>query len=97
MNLKTKLAVSMVLEGVVVGAVASIGRVEEDTLQLANIDSRFGMFVPLTRCTFERVDPERGKIDLAGLDELLRESGLKFGWRIVLPSKDEILLLDFEE
>ncbi|HEX8801642.1 MAG TPA: hypothetical protein VF772_23665 [Terriglobales bacterium] len=97
MNLKTKLAISMVLEGVVVGAVASIGSVEEHTLQLADASSRFGMLVPLTNCIFERADPERDKTDLAGLDELVRESGLKFGWRIVLPSNDEILLLEFGE
>ena len=87
----------MVLEGVVVGAVASIGSVEEHTLQLADASSRFGMLVPLTNCTFERADPERDKTDLAGLDELVRESGIKFGWRIVLPSKDEILLLELGE
>jgi hypothetical protein len=97
MNLKTKLAISMVLEGVVVGAVASIGSVQEHTLQLADASSRFGMLVPLTNCIFERADPERDKTDLAGLDELVRESGLKFGWRIVLPSNDEILLLEFGE
>ena len=55
------------------------------------------MLVPLTNCIFERADPERDKTDLAGLDELVRESGLKFGWRIVLPSNDEILLLEFGE
>ena len=97
MNLKTKLIISMVLEGVVVGAYASIGSVEEHTLQLADASSRFGMLVPLTECTFERADPERDKTDSGGLDELVRESGLKFGWRIVLPSKDEILLFEFEE
>ena len=97
MNLETKLAVSMVLEGVMVCALASIGSVDEDALQLANRDSRFGMRIPLTGCTFERSDPERDKTDLAGLDELVRESGLKFGWRIVLPSTDEILLIEFDE
>jgi hypothetical protein len=97
MNLKTKLVISTVLGGVVVGAVAFIGSVEEHTLQLTDASSTFGMLVPLTKCTFERADPERDKTDSAGLDELVRESGLKFGWRIVLPSKDEILLFEFEE
>ena len=55
------------------------------------------MLVPLSKCTFERAGPERDKTDSAGLDELVRESGLKFGWRIVLPLKDEILLLEFGE
>ena len=94
LNSKTNLSVTAVLEGVVVSGVGRIVSLDEQ-LFLANPASRFSLLVPLEGSKFEASDPERG-CGLSVLDEAVRDIGFKFGWEIVLPSKDRILLAEIE-
>lgn len=94
MKSRTKLSATAVLEGVVISGIGWITALDEH-LSFANPPSGFLLLIPLGGSVFEASDPERGS-GLPALDEAVREVGFRFGWEIVLPSRDRILLAEIE-
>jgi hypothetical protein len=92
MNSKTKLAITAALSDVVVSGVGTIVTLD-DHLFVADLPSRFSVLIPLAGSTFEPSDPERGS-GIPELDEAVRNVGFKFGWEIILPSKDRVLIAE---
>ena len=98
LNLKTKLTVTLTFEGVVAAGVGTITALDADSLQIGESPgSAFSLTAFLSGCVFERSDPERDTTGLPVLDELVRESSIKFGWDILLPSGGHLLLLEVED
>ena len=94
-NAKTKLSFVAVLEGVCFSGMGRLTVVEGNSLVLSDKAARLALVIPLEGCTFEASDPERGS-GVESLDEIARELGFRFGWEIVLPSTDRILLAVIE-
>jgi hypothetical protein len=92
LNAKTKLCVIAIFDDVAVSGFGWIKSLDED-LFLANPEASFSLRVPLKGCPFESSDPEHSS-GLPVLDELIRGTGFKFGWEIVLPSNARILLAE---
>ena len=98
LNLRTKLAITLTFEGVVVAGVGSITFLDEDSVQIGELTgSPFSLTLFLRECTFERFDPERDKTGLPALDDLVRETDIKFGWEITLPANGHLVLLEVEQ
>jgi hypothetical protein len=96
MSLKTNLSVMMVLQGVVINSLAVIQHLDAGSLQVSSPDLKFSALVPLTGCVFSQSDPEVDTNSPA-LDDAIRGAGFKFGWEILLPSNDRVVLAEFDD
>jgi len=92
MSSKTMLSVTAVLSGTVVSGMGIITSLDDN---LYIICPPFSMLIPLDGCSFKASDPEQGS-GFPALDQAVREFGFKFGWEIVLPTKDKILLAEID-
>jgi hypothetical protein len=94
MNTRRNVFVTAVLEGVVVNGSGAVTSLEEWGMFLSD-GAKFSINIPLEGCSFNSYDPERGSGNPA-FDEVVRELGYSFGWEVVLPSNDRILLSELD-